>query len=337
MGKKRSLLFLITLSVFVVILAACSGETTDGEPKELETISFADAGWDSIRVHNSIAQKIIEEGFGYDTEVTTGTSTATLQALQQGDLNVYMEVWTDNLKDIYEKAIDRGDIVRASTNFDDNTQGLYVPTYVIEGDKERGIEPLAPDLKTVADLEKYPELFQDPEDKDKGRIIGAPSSWIVSEYLDEKVKSYGLDEQYNYLAPGSDSAIVASLEGAYKHGEGWVGYYWSPTWVTASYDLTLLEEPPYEKEQWEEDYSTAFPPNDVVVAVHKDFPEQAPEVFEFLKNYETSNDLTEAAIDYMEKEDVEPDEAAVWWMKEYEDVWTSWVSEDIAEKVKAAL
>lgn len=337
MGKKRSLLFLMTLSVFVVILAACSGDTTDSEPKELETISFADAGWDSIRVHNSIAQKIIEEGFGYETEVTTGTSTATLQALQQGDLNVYMEVWTDNLKDIYEKAIERGDIVRASTNFDDNTQGLYVPTYVIKGDEERGIEPLAPDLKTVADLAKYPELFKDPEDKDKGRIIGAPSSWIVSEYLDEKVQSYGLDEKYNYLAPGSDAAIVASLEGAYKHREGWVGYYWSPTWVTASYDLTLLEEPPFEKEQWEKDYSTAFPPNDVVVAVHKDFPKQAPDVYEFLQNYETSNELTEAALDYMEENDAEPDEAAIWWMKEYENIWTSWVSEEIADKVKAAL
>ncbi|MFK4997419.1 glycine betaine ABC transporter substrate-binding protein [Bacillus sp. N9] len=136
-------------------------------------IKFADAGWDSIRFHNSVAQQIIEEGYGYDTEVINGTTAATLQALQQGDINVYMEVWTDNAKDVYERAIDKGDIVKLATNFDDNAQGLYVPTYVIKGDAERGIEPVAPDLKTVQDLGKYTEIFEDPEDPNKGRIVGA--------------------------------------------------------------------------------------------------------------------------------------------------------------------
>ena len=149
----------------------------------IEVITFADAGWDSIRVHNSIAQFIVEEGYGYETDVTNGTTAATMQALEKGDINVYMEIWTDNVKEVYEKAIENGNIIKLSTNFDDNTQGLYVPTYVIEGDEERGIEAVAPDLKTVEDLAKYPELFQDPEDNSKGRIVGAPSSWAVSEHL----------------------------------------------------------------------------------------------------------------------------------------------------------
>ncbi|MBS4208666.1 ABC transporter substrate-binding protein [Bacillus sp. FJAT-50079] len=327
--------WLTMLSICMLIfLTACSG---GGNKDSIKVIKFADAGWDSIRFHNSVAQQIIEEGYGYDTEVTNGTTAATIQALQQGDINVYMEIWTDNIKDVYEKAIDKGDIVKLATNFDDNAQGLYVPTYVIEGDAERGIEPVAPDLKTVEDLKKYPEIFKDPEDTNKGRVVGAPSSWVVSEHLDEKLKTYGLDEQFNYLAPGSDSAIVASLASAYQKGEPWVGYYWSPTWVTAGYDLTLLEDHPYEESVWEENKGTEFPPNDVVVAVHKDLPTQAEDVVAFLKNYETSNELTEKALDYMEENDVEADEAAIWWMKEYEDIWTKWVPDEIAEKVKAAL
>lgn len=328
---RKWIITLMTISLLA--LAACSEQSTD----DIDVIKFADAGWDSIRVHNSIAQTIIEEGFGYDTEVTTGTSTATLQALQQGDLNVYMETWTDNLKEIYEKAIDRGDILRASTNFDDNTQGLYVPSYVIHGDSERGIEAVAPDLKSVKDLEKYADVFVDPEDHSRGRIVGAPSSWLISELLDDKLETFGLHDQYNYLTPGSDSAIVASLAGAVKQGEPWVGYYWSPTWVTASYDLVLLEDEPYDEEKWEKDRSTEFPPNDVVVAVHKDLPTQAKEVYEFLQNYTTSNDLTEQALDYMEETDVSAEEAAHWWMNENEELWTSWVDAEIAEKVKKAI
>ena len=328
--------FAVALSVsLVVLLSACGG---GGASKDsIEVINFADAGWDSIRVHNSIARTIIEEGYGYDTEETNGTSAATFQALEQGDINVYMEVWTDNIKDIYEEAIEKETVLKLATNFDDNTQGLYVPTYVIEGDKERGIEAIAPDLKTVEDLAKYPEIFQDPEDKSKGRIVGAPSSWIVSEHIAEKIETYGLDETYNYLAPGSDSAIVASLAGAYQKGEPWVGYYWSPTWVTASYDLTLLEDNPYDAAIWDENKGTEFGPNDVVVAVHKDLETQAKDVVEFLKKYETSSELTEVALNYMEETDADAEEAAEWWMEEYEDIWTSWVSEEVAGKVKESL
>lgn len=328
-------LIVVLLSAGILIgLSACSESGKDGE---IETIVFADAGWDSIRVHNSIAQTIVEEGFGYKTDVTAGSTSATFQGLREGDINVYMETWTDNIKEVYEEAIDAGEIEKVSVNFNDNDQGLYVPAYVIEGDPERDIEPLAPDLKTVEDLKKYPEVFKDPEHPDKGRVINAPSGWEVADAIDAKFDAYGLDETFNNFMPGSDSAIVASLVDAYKKGDAWVGYYWSPTAVTAKYDLVLLEEDPFDEETWEETKATEFPPNDVVVAVQKDLPEQAPEVVDFLSNYETDSELTEEALQYMDKNDVSPEEAAHWWMQEHEDLWTEWVPDDIAKKVKDAL
>ncbi|MET3697145.1 glycine betaine/proline transport system substrate-binding protein [Bacillus oleivorans] len=329
---KKSLFAM--LSIMLIVLAGCSSSADGGK---IDKIVFADAGWDSIRFHNSVAQFIIEEGMGYKTDVTTGSTAATLQGLRQGDINAYMEVWTDNVKDVYNEAIEAGDFVETSVNFDDNVQGLYVPTYVIEGDPERGIEPVAPDLKTVEDLKKYPDLFADPEDPDKGRVIGGPTGWAVSEQIEMKMDTYGLSDSFNYVMPGSDSALVASLSDAYEAGEPWVGYYWSPTWVTAQYDLTLLEEPEYDPEVFDDNAGTEFPPNDVTTAVHKDLTEQAPEVVEFLKHYETSSDLTEEALSFMTENEASADEAAIWWLKQHEDLWTGWVSEEVAEKVKAAL
>jgi len=329
---KRILMSILLL--FVLILSACG---SDESSSDINTIVFADAGWDSIRIHNHIAQTIVEEGLGYDTDVTAGSTAATYQGLRKGDIQVYMEIWTDNLIEIYEESIEAGDVIKVSTNFDDNDQGLYVPTYVIEGDPERGIEPMAPDLKRVEDLKKYPEVFEDPEDPGRGRIINGPSGWSVQKTISEKIKTYDLDETMNDFVPGSDSAAVADLVSAYDDGKGWVGYYWSPTWVTAKYDLTLLEEDLYDEEVWNENKSTEFPPNDVVVGVNKDLPAQAPDVVEFLEKYETSSELTEAALKYMQDEDVSAEEAAEWWMKEYEDVWTKWVSTEVAEKVQEAL
>src|SRR5690625_3525283 len=225
---------IILIGLFTVMLAACGGSDTEGAEeaeKSIDEIVFADAGWDSIRVHNYIARTIIEEGFGYETDETTGSTAATIQGLREGDINAYTEVWTDNIKEVYEEAIEAGDIEKVSTNFDDNDQGLYVPTYVIEGDPERGIEPMAPDLRTVEDLKDYPEVFEDPEDPGRGRIINGPTGSEVETAITEKFETYGLDETMNNFIPGSDSAIVTDLVRAYEVGEAWVGYYWSPTWV----------------------------------------------------------------------------------------------------------
>lgn len=336
----RKFLLAIATLLLLTIVTACGGGNDDGskdEVEEIETIVFADAGWDSIRFHNSVAQTIVENGFDYKTDSISGSTATTMQGLREGDIQVYTEIWTDNIIEIYEEVIEAGEVERLSTNFDDNTQGLYVPSYVIEGDPERDIEPLAPDLKTVEDLKKYPEVFEDPEDPGRGRVINAPSGWELEKNITEKFETYGLDETLNNFLPGSDAAIVASLVDAYNKGEGWVGYYWSPTAITAKYDLTLLEEEPYDEDTWNENSGTAFPPNDVVVGVHIDMLEQAPDVVEFLKNYETSSKLTEEALQYMEKNDASSDEAAIWWMNENEDLWTSWVSDEVAEKVKEAL
>src|SRR5690625_3477840 len=146
-------IMVVFVAAILVVLSACSGGSET--EKEIDTIVFADAGWDSIRVHNSIAQTIIEEGYGYDTDVTAGSTAATFEGLRQGDITVYMEAWTDNIKEVYEEALEAGDIEEVSVNFDDNDQGLYVPTYVIEGDEERDIEPVRSEERRVGKECRY--------------------------------------------------------------------------------------------------------------------------------------------------------------------------------------
>lgn len=318
----------------LIVLAGC---TSTGADDELDTIKFVDAQWDSLQVHNFIAGTIIEEGYDYDIEIVSGSTAAGVQGLRQGDVQVFMEMWPDNIPELYDEAIDSGDIKKVSINFDDNSQGLYVPTYVIEGDEDRNIEPMAPDLKRLEDLKDYPELFEDPEDPGRGRVINSPSGWEVDKDIDKKFELYGLDETFNNFLPGSDSAIVTSLVSAYEKGEAWVGYYWEPTTVSADYDLTLLEEPEYDEEIFKDTAGTAFPAMETVVAVNHNLPDQAPDVTEFLSNYETTSQLTEDALVYMGDNDASAEEAAMWWLKEYEDVWTEWIPEDIAEKVKESL
>lgn len=318
----------------MAFLTACSGNNASTSK---DTLVFADAGWDSIRIHNAIAGFIIEKGYGYKTDVMTGSSPITLRGLRQGDIDIYMEAWTDNFKEVYQPGIDSGDIVELSTNFDDNAQGLYVPTYMIKGDKKRGIKPLTPNLKSVKDLPKYWEVFKDTDDPQKGRIYGSPPNWVADEVLRGKFENYGLGEKFNYFNPGSDTALSTSLISAVKKGKPWVGYYWEPTWIMGQYDMTLLEDDPFDTDKWESGYACEFPGVKVTIAVNKEVMEKAPEVVEFLKNYKTSSELTNKMLAYMQENDASSEDAAKWFLKDYEDLWVQWVPEDIVEKVKNAL
>lgn len=338
--RNLKLLSLLAAMLLIFSMAGCGGgttTTTEDSKASKGTLTFADAGWDSIRFHNSVAAFILKHGYGYDSEVIAGSSPVTFAGHRQGDIDIYMEVWTDNLSEAYEEALSKGEVVLMSTNFDDNAQGFYVPTYVIKGDEAKGIAPMAPDLKSVSDLPKYWQLFVDPGNPGKGRVYGSPPGWAVDEIMNAKMDTYGLRNTFDYFQPGSDTALSASMVRAVENGEPWVGYYWEPTWIIGTYDMTLLEEAPFDKTLWDEGYACAFAPCPVTITVYKDIPDKHPEIVEFLKNYQTSSELTSEALAYMEEHKADADQAAVYFLKNHQEVWTAWVPDDVKDKVLAAL
>jgi len=335
--NKRCVQALTGLMVLLMVFAftGCSSNQPANDDKP--TLIFADAGWDSICFHNDVARFIIENGYGYPTDVIPGSTPTTFAGFRNGDIDIYMELWKQNIIEDYQDAIEKGEIIEVSINFDDNDQGLYVPTFVLKGDPARGIEPMAPDLKTVKDLPKYWELFKDPEDPSKGRIYGSIPGWVADEILFAKFENYGLDENFNYFRPGSDTALAAGIAKAVEEGKPWVGYYWEPTWIAGKYDITLLGDDEYSDEKWNNGYACEWPGTDVTICVHSSMSEKAPDVVEFVKNYRTSSQLTSEALAYMLDNEVGTAEAAKWFLKEHQDLWSSWVPEDIAGKVKTAL
>ncbi len=215
------------------------------------TLTFGDYGWDSAIVHNRIAQYILENGWGYETDSTTGETISLFQGLVNRDIDVSMEIWVDQQPQ-FEPEVEAGTIIDLGANYPESVQGWYVPTYMIEGDEERGIEPMTPDLQHVDDLPEYKDVFEDPEDPEMGRFYDCIAGWECQRVNESKFEYYGLDEHYNRFQPGSGAALATSLVSAYEQGEPWLGYYWAPTWIFAQVDLTMIEEPEYTDECWED-------------------------------------------------------------------------------------
>lgn len=315
--------------VFIVFLSGCS--------KDKNIIVFADAGWDSVQFHNAVAGFIAVEAFGYsDYKEVRGSTPITHEGLLQGEIDVHMEEWSDNIPS-YQKDVEAGLLVDLGINFDDNYQGLYVPRYVIEGDPERGLEALAPDLKTVEDLKKYHHLFQEDKGSGKGRIYGAIPGWEVDQILHKKYLAYGLDEYYEYFRPGSDAALSAVLADAYLDGVPIVGYYWEPTWLLGKYDFVLLEDNPYTNLEDFQAGLTEMPAMEIRIAVSNDFYERNPDFCEFLSNYQTTSEMISEALAYAQENDVDFTATAKWFLNKYDHLLDEWLDADRAEMVRKGL
>ena len=326
---KRFIGLLILTVLVITTMVGFTYNTTMSTGKE---IAFADAGWDSNKFHNAVAGIIAEKVYGYKWREIPGSTTVLHEGLLKGEVDIHMEVWTDNLA-TYEQDLAEGKVKELSINFDDDYQGLYVPRYVIEGDSERGIKALAPDLKYVWDLKDYPDIFPDDENKGMGRIYGAIPGWEVDEIIHNKYINYGLDENFIYFRPGSDAALSAALTSAYDKGEPIVAYYWEPTWLMGKYDFVLLEDEPYDESTYKEG-KTQLPAVTVTIGMSNEFYDSNEEIVDFLSNYKTSSKMTSEALAYMQDTNADYIETAEWFLKEYDYLLDEWLNAEDAKTMR---
>ena len=329
MGKKQGLgikilAVVLGISLLLIPLTGCGAQAP---PK---TLIFADMLYDSIEVHNSIAAFILEHGYGYQSQSVPGTPIPVFEGLACGDIDISMECWTETHREAYKKHIASGKIVDLGGNFLDSWQGWLVPTSMIEnGDLPEGV--------SVDDMAQYWELFKDPEDSTKGRFVNSMPGWGSYEINSKKLKAYGLDKYYSDFPSGSAAALSGSMATACEKGEPWFGYYWEPTWIMGKLDMTKIEEPPFDKEIWETTKGCAYTSEKVTIVVNASLPDRAPEVVEFLRKYETTCAQNNKMLAFMQENEASTSEAAIWFLKEYESLWTEWVPAEVASKVKAAL
>ena len=323
--------------VLAIVLALSFVVVGCGE-EEKATLKISDLNWGSAHFQSEIAKIMIEEGYGYPVELVPGSTIPLFQGLRTGDIDIFIEGWLQNQQEAFDQAIEAGDIELLGILNDDNWQSTFVvPTYVIEGDAERSIDPMAPGLKSVYDLPDYTDVFSNPENPGKGLIVNGPAGWECEIVLPQQVTAYGLDDYYDVINAGSQEGLFASLKGAYEKGDPWLGYLWGPTWIAGALELTLLEEPEYDPAVWGDNYGCAWPSVDLFIASHIDLRDTAPDVAEMFENWVMETATLNEALSYSYATGAEYRDVAIWFLQNREDVWTEFVSSDVADKIKDAV
>jgi len=302
-------------------------------------VVFAGLDYDSAQFHEAVAGFIISKGYGCAVEKIPGTVIPLINGLARGDADIIMEIWTANPAQAWVDAENAGTVVRLGTTFPDAVEGWYVPSAIVSGD-----EAVAPELKSVADLARYTELFADPEEPGKARFYNCPAGWQCEIVNSKKLIAYGLDEDFTNFRPGTGEALAAAAEAAALRGQPILFYYWSPTWLLGKHDFTRLEEPEFDPDVWDAmlaeerpSAATAYPVSRVIIGANKEFAEAAPELAAFLTAYSSTSAATSAALAYMQESGASAEDAARHYLKENQETWAAWLPEEVAERVAAAL
>lgn len=357
--KFKKVVSALLAFAMVASLAACGAkeepaaaeteETTEGQEYGLidgEWVSYKDETKPVVRLSNNewghtyawnwIQKIIYEEGLGYPTEEVFASNVACMEALINDEADVHTMIWDTSLEG-YADARDAGKLTQVGTLAEGAVQGVVVPRYVVEGDKARGIEAVAPDLKTVKDLAKYADLFTDPEDPSKGAIYNADPSYLAHTVLTEKFYAYGLDEYYN-LVECAAPAKTASLKAAYEQGIPWVGYGSMPNIEFNACDCILLEDEPYDPALFTEEahYTCAWAEDDIVIATSNSMAEKAPEVVDFLSKWTLGQEVYNncGAIVKEVCNDDDGYRCALFYLTTYPDQWKAALSADAAQRVQ---
>ncbi|MCB1508230.1 MAG: ABC transporter substrate-binding protein [Hyphomicrobiaceae bacterium] len=304
------------------------------------TIVQAGLGWESADFHAEVVSLVLEHGFGCTVDKVPVETLPALQGLARGDLDIMMEVWVANAEEPWLAGLEAGTVTDLGVNFPDAPQGWFVPRYLVEGP-----DAPAPDLRTVADLARYTELFADPEEPTRGRFYNCVTGWGCEQTNTRKLTAYGLDELYTNFRPGSGGAFSAEILSRVARQRPIVFYYWAPSGVFGKIgdDIVMLEEPEYDAEIWAELQSSdnptravAYPNAPVHIGGNTEFVEAAPAIADFLRAYETTTAETSAAIAYMEDNDAEARDAAAHFLSTTT-AWEGWLPAEVAARVRAAL
>ncbi len=162
-GRIRGLLIAVLMTASLAGLA-CNGD--DGGP-EKTVIRLHDFQSESQWVINGVAEFILEKGYGYGVESVSATTPQMQETLANGELELTLEGWQQNIIDWYDREVARGTVLNLGVMFEASSQVFVIPRWVAE----------TYGIRTVLDMKEHWELFTDPQDSSKGVFYNCIAGW----------------------------------------------------------------------------------------------------------------------------------------------------------------
>ena len=334
-GHRARAATAVLAGLSITMLAACA-QTDAGEPasgadsdvsaalqKEGEVVFMSSDGQLENGLQANLLQKVIEKLGGEASLQPITDYTVMATAMSKADNMAVLDFWRWQAPDIWAKFVEKDkSIVEIGTTDYKGEEGWYVPTYVIKGDKKRGIEPSCPGLPDWKALNDCADVFATAKTGDKGQYMEGAESWAPF-YGDQK-RIDNLKLNYEMVFAGSEPALFAELKSSYQKGKPWLGLMWRPNYMTQIMDLTRVEFPDYSDECWGKTYACQWPETTIYQLASAGMKDKYPTAWKILQNYEMPDDRLKKLMGYVVDDGMTFPDAAQKWVDENEDVWKAW-------------
>ncbi|MCR9114813.1 MAG: ABC transporter substrate-binding protein, partial [Rhodobacteraceae bacterium] len=194
--------------------------------------------WTGQHISAHITGSLFEKA-GYTVEYVTAGAVPQFAAISTGDLHLQPEVWTNNVGEIYPKAVESGDIIVVGELGLQPQEGWIYPPYM---------EEKCPGLPSYEALYDCAQAFAAADTFPKGRLITYPADWgtrskdVVSQ----------IDIPFEPVAGGSEGAMIAEAKSAVATGDPMLMMFWQPHWLFAEMDMNWVAWDPADGECVEE-------------------------------------------------------------------------------------
>lgn len=287
------------------------------------SVAFAEGGaikiaineWTGQNLSAKIAGSILQD-MGMEVEYVTAGAVPQFAAIADGSLHFNPEIWTNNVGDIYPKAVESGDIVVVGELGLEPKEGWFYPPYM---------EDLCPGLPAYEALYECAQAFAAADTFPNGRLITYPADWGTRSA--DQVAALGLP--FQPVAGGSEGAMIAELTSAVAAQQPMLMMLWQPHWVHADVELNLVK--------WDSESADClagvdqsrgsacgFAQASVEKIVNKDFASNWPAAAKFVENYALSNDVQNTLILKVDQGGMAVDDAVAEWLAANEDTWRAW-------------
>ncbi len=197
----------LTLAAGALWLAASQGALA-----ACGSVVIANMNWASAELMANVDKIVLEKGYGCDASLVPGDTMPTFTSMnEKGAPDVAPELWVNAVRNPLGKAMKEGRL--HSLNDGPITglgEGWWIPPHTAKKH---------PELKTVLDILKRPDLFPYQEDKSKGAFVGCPAGWGCQLTNANLFRAFEMEKKgWVLVDPGSAAGLDGSLAKAVERG-----------------------------------------------------------------------------------------------------------------------
>lgn len=312
-------------SVLALTLGATSAMAECGE------VSITEMDWASSQVVTAVSAFLLQQGLGCDVQKVPSSTVPALTSLAEtGEPDILTEVWANSTPS-YEPLLAEGKLVEmANVLSDGGVEAWWIPAYLAETN---------PELTTWEGVMANPAAVG-------GKFHDCPSGWACDIINNNNLKAAGIEgtglERFQH---GSGETLQTSIAAAFDEKAPWLGYYWAPTAVLGKYPMVRVEVPAYDAEahacNGDVDCATpgfsAYPAAKVVTAASQAFVDREPAAAALMSNVSFTNAQMGEVLAWRLDNNASNEEAAVYFLSTYKDVWAEWLDDEAKANLSALL